>query len=103
MMCLSWGMFIQSSVVHHSPGASIRFWSYHHPAAPGDRVIDWNTLQYTKSDISVKAFLDSIFPVKRDLAGTVNSNWLGIIINKYSERRTVLHQSEWLVFTTIKS
>ena len=102
VVSLSWSMFVYCSIINHSSWRTIRFGSNHHPAAPGDWIIDWNSLQHTKPDISVKSFLDSIFPVEWDLAGTMDCNWFGIIINKYPQWWTIFHESEWLVLTTVE-
>ena len=63
MMSLTWGMLVEGSVVHNSSWTSIRFGSDNHPAAPCDGVVDWNFLQDTKADVSVKAFFDGRFPM----------------------------------------
>ena len=91
MVCLPRSMFVEGSVVNNPAWTPIWFGSNHHPATPGDWIIDWNSLQYTKPDISVKTFLDSILPVEWDLAGTVNRNWFSIFINKYPQWWTIFH------------
>ena len=73
-----------------------------HPAAPGDRSVDRDFLQDTKADISVQALLDSLLPVERNLAGTVNSSRPGLLVNEDPERRGAVHQVEGLVLADIE-
>ena len=85
VMGLTWSMLVESSIVDNPSWTSVRFWSDNHPAAPCYRVIDWDLLQNTQTDIPVKAFFDSRFPMKWNLTWCVNGDWGGILINKDSE------------------
>ena len=103
MVSLTWCVFVEGSVVYNSSRTPIWFGSDDHPAAPCDWVIDWNFLQDPKTDVPVKAFFDSRFPVEWNLTWRVDSNWSGIFVHKNTEWRRILHQVERLMFTTIKS
>ena len=103
MVSLSRSMFVEAGVVHHTARRAVMFGRDDHPAAPGDRSVDRNFLQDTEADVSVQALLDSLLPVERNLAGTVNSSRSGLLVNEDPERRGAVHQMERLVFTDIES
>ena len=99
---LAGGPLVQLSVVNYSSWAPIRFGCDDHSCAPGDRVIDWNFLQYTELTVTVQTFLYIFLPVEWDLTGSVNSDWDGISFHEQAERRGVVHERERLVLATIK-
>ena len=102
VVSLSRSVFVQSSVVNNTARGAVMFGCDHHPAAPGDWSVDWNFLQNTKPDISVQTVLHSFLPVKRNLAGTVNSSGPSLLVNKDPERRRTVHQVKRLVLTDIE-
>ena len=99
---LAGGPLVQLCVVNHSPWAPIRFGCDDHSGAPGDGVIDWNFFQYTKLTVTVQTLLYIFLPVKRDLAGSVNSDWDGISFHEQAKRRGVVHERKWLVFAAVE-
>ena len=103
VMCLSGGVFVEASVVNNTARGAVMFCRDHHPATPRDWSVDRNFLQNTQPDVSVEAVLDSLLPVERNLAGTVNGDRLGLLVNEDPERRGAVHQMERLVFTDIES
>ena len=103
MVGLTRSVFVEVGVVHHPPRRAVSLGSYHHPGGPGDGIIDWDSLQDAETNISVKAVLDGLLPVKGNLTWGVNCHWFGFLVNKHSQRRGSVHQSERLVLATIES
>ena len=101
-MSLSGSMFVEAGVVHDTARIAVMFGCDDHPGAPGDWSVDRDFLQDPKADISVQALLDSLLPVEGNLAGTVNCDRLGILVNKDPEGRRAVHQVEGLVLADIE-
>ena len=78
-------ILVHCSVIHNTARTPIWFGGYDHPAAPTNRVIDWNLLKNTKLAVTVKTFLDIFLPVQRNLAGGVNCNRDGILFYKEAQ------------------
>ena len=95
-------MFVEAGVVHDTARIAVVFGCDDHPVAPGDWSVDRDFLQDTKAHISVQALLDSLLPVEGNLAGTVNCDRLGLLVNKDPEGRRAVHQVEGLVLTDIE-
>ena len=102
-MGLAWSMFIDRLEVNYTPWAPIVLGSYHHPACPVHWLIERNPLNNLQSLVSGQASFDIMNPVDRDLAGLVDSYWLGILSNMQAERRRVFHQRKGLVCAAVKS
>ena len=81
-MCLARCILVHCSVIHNTARTPIWFGGYDHPAAPTNRVIDWNLLKHTKLAVAVQTFLDIFLPVQGNLAGSVNSNGDSILVYK---------------------
>ena len=95
-------ILVHCSVIHNTARTPIWFGGYDHPAAPTNRVIDWNLLKNTKLAVTVKTFLDVFLPVQRNLAWGVNCNRDSILFYKEAQRWGAVHEREWLVFTAVK-
>ena len=67
-------VLVQTSVVHHTAGGPVRLGSDHHSGAPGDRIVDRDSLQDSQTNISVQTVLHLLLPVERNLTGRVNCN-----------------------------
>ena len=70
-MGLAGSMVIECLEVHNSSWFSVVFGSYHHPAAPLDRVIDSYRFQNPQSHVTIQPSLDSLPPVQWDLCSLV--------------------------------
>ena len=75
-------ILVHCSVINNTARTPIWFGGYDHPAAPTNRVIDWNLLKDTKLAVAVQTFLDIFLPVQGNLAGSVNSNGDSILVYK---------------------
>ena len=95
-------IFVHCGVVNNTPRTTVWFCGNDHPAAPTNRVIDWNLLKNTKLAVMVKAFLDIFLPVQWNLAWGVDCNRDSILFYKEAQRWGAVHEREWLVFTAVK-
>ena len=102
VVSLTRSVFVEVGVVHHPPWGAVSLRCNYHTAGPGDGVVDWDSLQDTETNISVKAILDGLLPVERNLTGRVNCHWFGFLVYKHSQRRSAVHQSERLVLATVE-
>ena len=67
VVSLTRSVFVEVGVVHHPPRGAVRLRCDYHSGTPGDGVIDWDSLQDAETNISVKAVLDGLLPVERNL------------------------------------
>ena len=61
MMGLPGAVVIDRLVVNHAPGGPIMFGGDDHPAEPRGGLVHWYSLQYSQTNISVKAILDPMY------------------------------------------
>ena len=97
MVGLPGAVVIDRLIVNHAPRGD------DHPAEPRGGLAHRYSLQHSQTNISVKAVLDGLLPVERNLTGGMNCHRFSFLVNKNPQRRSSVHQSERLVLTTVES
>ena len=102
VVCLPGTVIIHCLEIHNPPGAPVMFWSNYHPATPCGGCVDWNTLQDSKTNISVWTLLYLGLPVLWNCSWSMHGDRLGFLVNKEPEGGTTLHEREGLMLAGIE-